>query len=34
MKYRQAIEFIAKNGYAKFIKSADNWTGAYGKLDQ
>ena len=32
-KYRQTIEFIAKNGYTKFIKLADNWTGAYGKLD-
>lgn len=31
-KYRQAIEFIRKNGYAKFIKMADKWKGAYGKF--
>jgi hypothetical protein len=32
-KYKRAIEFIKKNGYQKFIKSADEWKGAYGKLD-
>jgi hypothetical protein len=32
-KYKQAIEFIRENGYAKFIKIADNWTTAYGKYD-
>ena len=33
-KYKQAIEFIRKNGYSKFIKSANDWKGAYGKLGQ
>jgi hypothetical protein len=33
MKYRQAIEFIKSNGYARFIKLADRWNGAYGQLD-
>lgn len=33
-KYKQAIEFIRKEGYSKFIKLADKWNGAYGKLDQ
>jgi hypothetical protein len=32
-KYKQAIEFIRKNGYSRFIKLADKWKGAYGKLD-
>ena len=32
-KYRQSVEFIRKNGYTKFISIADNWKGAYGKLD-
>ena len=32
-KYKQAIEFIKKKGYSKFIKLADKWKGAYGKLD-
>jgi len=32
-KYKQAIEFIRKNGYSKFIKLANDWKGAYGKLD-
>ncbi len=32
-KYKQAIEFIKENGYSKFIKLADKWNGAYGKLD-
>jgi len=31
-KYKQAIEFIRKNGYYKFVKIADKWKGAYGKL--
>lgn len=30
-KYKQAIEFIMKNGYAEFLKVADSWNGAYGK---
>jgi hypothetical protein len=32
-KYKQAIEIIRENGYAKFIKIADNWKNAYGKYD-
>lgn len=32
-KYKQAIEFIRKNGYSKFIQSTDSWNNAYGKLD-
>jgi hypothetical protein len=32
-KYKQSIEFIRKNGYSRFVKLADRWTGAYGKLD-
>lgn len=32
-KYKQAIEFIKKSGYARFISLADRWKGAYGKLD-
>lgn len=30
-KYRQATQFIRDNGYAEFLKMADNWTNAYGK---
>ena len=33
-KYKEAIEFIKKNGYPKFIKLADKWSDPYGKLDQ
>ena len=32
-KYKQAIEFIRKNGYSKFTRLADKWENAYGKLD-
>jgi len=32
-KYKQAIEFIKKKGYAKFLRLADKWHGAYGKLE-
>jgi len=32
-KYKQAIEFIRKNGYSKFINLANEWKGAYGKLN-
>jgi adenosine deaminase len=32
-KYKQAIEFIKKNGYPDFIKFASKWNGAYGKLN-
>ena len=31
-KYREAIEFIRAHGYPKFLKQADRWTNAYGKL--
>ena len=30
-KYKQAIEFIKKNGYRKFINIANQWKNAYGK---
>ncbi len=33
-KYKEAIEFIKKNGYKKFIELADKWKGAYGKLKE
>ena len=32
-KYRQALEFIRKNGYARFIKAAAGWTNACGGLE-
>ena len=32
-KYRQSIEFIRKNGYAKFLERADTWKGPYGTLE-
>jgi hypothetical protein len=32
-KYKEAIEFIKKNGYSKFIKLADKWKNVYGKLE-
>lgn len=32
-KYKEAIEFIRKNGYNKFIKIADNWIMQYGKYE-
>ena len=31
-KYQQSMEFIIKNGYAKFMNLADTWKGPYGKL--
>jgi hypothetical protein len=31
-KYKEAILFILKNGYSKFVKKAKSWTNAYGKL--
>ena len=31
-KYKGSIEFIRKNGYAKFIECANKWKGPYGKL--
>ncbi|MCK9355872.1 MAG: DUF3795 domain-containing protein [Dehalococcoidia bacterium] len=32
-KYREATEFIRRYGCAEFLKQADTWTGAYGKLE-
>jgi hypothetical protein len=31
-KYRQSLEFIGENGYASFIRKADDWKGPYGRL--
>ena len=33
-KYKQSTEFIQAHGYAEFVRQADGWTGAYGKLEQ
>ena len=33
-KYKESIEFIRKEGYAAFFKSADLWKGPYGKLKE
>jgi hypothetical protein len=30
-KYKQAIEYIRKNGYDEFLEIADKWKNAYGK---
>jgi hypothetical protein len=30
-KYKEAIEFIRKNGYDAFLEIADTWTNAYGR---
>ena len=32
-KYQQATEYIRQRGYEKFLQLADEWKGAYGKLD-
>ena len=32
-KYQQATEYIRKNGYDAFIKTADHWKNAYGKYE-
>lgn len=32
-KYKQAIEFIKENGYQRFIRLADKWNNAYGRLE-
>jgi hypothetical protein len=32
-RYKQSVEFIRENGYARFIEIASNWKGAYGRLD-
>ncbi|MBP1927797.1 hypothetical protein J2741_000344 [Methanolinea mesophila] len=29
-RYREALEFIRRHGYAKFVKIADTWKNAYG----
>ena len=31
-KYKEAVEYIKEYGYDVFIKRADSWNGAYGKL--
>lgn len=31
-KYKQSVEFISKNGYHQFIKRANGWNDAFGKL--
>ncbi len=33
-KYKQSIEFIRKNGYAEFLKTASAWKCAYGRLEK
>ena len=32
-KYQQSIEFIRKNGYTDFLKTAKDWKHAYGRLE-
>ena len=32
-KYKQALEYIKKNGYEKFISIADGWKMQYGKYE-
>ena len=32
-KYREAVEFIRTQGYEPFLRIADGWNGAYGKLE-
>ena len=31
-KYKQSIEFIRENRYAKYIEIAEGWSGPYGKF--
>ncbi len=31
-KYRQSLEFIQNKGYDEFLRLAERWKGAYGKL--
>jgi hypothetical protein len=31
-KYKEAMDYIKKYGYKKFLKQADTWKGPYGKL--
>jgi hypothetical protein len=33
-KYKQSIDFIRENGYAKFLIIADTWKGPYGNLSE
>jgi hypothetical protein len=33
-KYKEAIYFIKTHGYKKFLKLADKWKGAYGRIEQ
>jgi len=32
-KYKQSLEYIKKNTYSEFIKLADKWKGASGRLE-
>jgi hypothetical protein len=32
-KYKQAIEFIIKNGYIRFLSVANTWKGAFGRYN-
>ena len=32
-KYREAAAFIRAHGYEAFLRQADGWSGAYGKLE-
>ena len=32
-RYKAAIEFIRRHGYGEFLRQAEPWTGAYGRLD-
>jgi dissimilatory sulfite reductase (desulfoviridin) alpha/beta subunit len=32
-KYKDSIEFIKRHGYKEFLEWAEQWSGAYGKLD-
>lgn len=32
-KYRQALAFIRTHGYTAFMKAAEHWKNAYGKLE-
>jgi hypothetical protein len=33
-KYQEAVEFIRKNGYARFAEVAAGWKNAYGRYDK
>jgi hypothetical protein len=32
-KYNESMEYLRKNGYDSFIKTAKKWNGPYGKLE-